>query len=197
MFLVTEYAALITIIRWNVWPLMRGSRNFRQGGGGEGPGVSLTKKALTTVLLYSSIQLYLLLSPYLCFVSFLYLDLYVLGNDASISLVSFMRTKHLCILIHIRIKGEASAVKHVSALKWFFYWPFYGGASFMYLLCFMLIFIYFLVCSLHPCDHLLGKGWPLDSLVCDVVLCFCHFPIWCLGSGMTLDCIDSWYLPSS
>ena len=33
----------------------------------------------------SSIQFYLLLSPYLCFISFLYLDLYVLGDDAMIS----------------------------------------------------------------------------------------------------------------
>ena len=33
----------------------------------------------------SGIQLYLLLSPYLCFFSFLYLDLYVLGYDALIS----------------------------------------------------------------------------------------------------------------
>ena len=31
---------------------------------------------------YSSIQFYLLLSPYLCVISFLYLDLYVLGDDA-------------------------------------------------------------------------------------------------------------------
>ena len=30
----------------------------------------------------SGIQIYLLLSPYLCFISFLYLDLYVLGDDA-------------------------------------------------------------------------------------------------------------------
>ena len=28
---------------------------------------------------------YLLLSPYLCFISFLYLDLYVLGDDAFLS----------------------------------------------------------------------------------------------------------------
>ena len=34
---------------------------------------------------YSSIQFYLLLSPYLCFISLLYLDLYVLGDDALIS----------------------------------------------------------------------------------------------------------------
>ena len=34
---------------------------------------------------FSGIQFYLLLSPYLCFISFLYLDLYVLGDDAYIS----------------------------------------------------------------------------------------------------------------
>ena len=33
----------------------------------------------------SGIQLYLLLSPYLRVISFLYLDLYVLGDDALIS----------------------------------------------------------------------------------------------------------------
>ena len=32
-----------------------------------------------------SIQFYLLLSPYLCFTSFLCLDFYVLGDDALIS----------------------------------------------------------------------------------------------------------------
>ena len=33
----------------------------------------------------SGIQFYLLLSPYLCFISLLYLDLFVLGDDALIS----------------------------------------------------------------------------------------------------------------
>ena len=33
----------------------------------------------------SDIQFYLLLSPFLCFISLLYLDLYVLGDDALIS----------------------------------------------------------------------------------------------------------------
>ena len=33
----------------------------------------------------SSIQFYLLLSPHLCFISLLYLDLYILGDDALIS----------------------------------------------------------------------------------------------------------------
>ena len=29
-----------------------------------------------------------------------------------------------------------------------------------------------------------------------VTLCLCHFPIWCPGSGVLLDCIDSWSFPS-
>ena len=49
----------------------------------------------------------------------------------------------------------------------------------------------FLVCSLQPCGHLLGKGCPLCSLVCDVFLCLCHFPMMCPESGVVLDCIDS------
>ena len=49
----------------------------------------------------SGIQFYLLLSPYLCFIFLLYLDLYVLGDDALISKGSFMQTKYLCVLIHI------------------------------------------------------------------------------------------------
>ena len=51
--------------------------------------------------LLDDIQFYVLLSPYLCFISFLYLDLYVLGDDALIIYGSFMQTKHLCVLIHI------------------------------------------------------------------------------------------------
>ena len=61
----------------------------------------------------SGIQFYLLLSPYICFISLLYLDLYVLGDYALISLGSFMQTKYLCVLIHIGIKGEVGAVKPV------------------------------------------------------------------------------------
>ena len=53
------------------------------------------------IFLCSGIQFYLLLSPYLCFVSLLYLILYVLGDDALISQGSFMQTKYLCVLIHI------------------------------------------------------------------------------------------------
>ena len=48
----------------------------------------------------SDIQFYLLLIPYLCFISLLYLDLYVLGDDTMISEGSLMQTKYLCVLIH-------------------------------------------------------------------------------------------------
>ena len=51
--------------------------------------------------LCSGIQFYILLSPYLCIISLLYLDLYVLGDDALISQGSFMQAKYLCVLIHI------------------------------------------------------------------------------------------------
>ena len=47
----------------------------------------------------SGIQFYVLLSPFLCFVSFLYLDLYVLGDDAWISYGSFMQNKQQCVQI--------------------------------------------------------------------------------------------------
>ena len=49
----------------------------------------------------SGFQFNLLLIPYPCFISLLYLDLYVLGDDALISQGSFMQTKYLCVLIHI------------------------------------------------------------------------------------------------
>ena len=51
------------------------------------------------------------------------------------------------------------------------------------------------VCLLMPCGHLLGKGWPLGyRLWCLIVtLSLSH---WYPGSGVVLDCIYSWFLPS-
>ena len=49
----------------------------------------------------SGIQFYALISPMFALSPFLYLDLYVPGDNAWISYGSFMQTKHLCILIHI------------------------------------------------------------------------------------------------
>ena len=46
--------------------------------------------------------------------------------------------------------------------------------------------------SVHCC--LVVTCWEradLLALVCDVKLCFCHFPKWYPGSGVVLNCIDS------
>ena len=65
------------------------------------------------VFFCSGIRFYLLLSPYLYFISLLYLDLYVLGEDVLISYRSFMRTKYICVFNHIGIKGGVGALKPV------------------------------------------------------------------------------------
>ena len=49
----------------------------------------------------SDIWFCLLLGPCLCFVSFLYLGLCVLGYGALVGWGSFTRAGHLCVLIHI------------------------------------------------------------------------------------------------
>ena len=48
-------------------------------------------------------------------------------------------------------------------------------------LCFVFVFAYYLVCFLQPCGHMMGKGWPLGSLECDVCLCFVTFSYCVLG----------------
>ena len=64
-----------------------------------------------------------------------------------------------------------------------------------FVLCNVLCLPFLRVCSLLPCGHLLGKGWPLGSCMW-CLLCFCCFPMWYPGSGVVLDCIVSWSLPS-
>ena len=49
----------------------------------------------------SSIQFYLLLSPYLCFISLLYLDLYVLGDDAFMLGVFHANQTSMCLDPHL------------------------------------------------------------------------------------------------
>ena len=54
-------------------------------------------------------------------------------------------------------------------------------------------YVFVRVCLYMLCGHLLGKGWPLGSrLWClTVSLSLSH---WYPGSGVVLDCIDSWSL---
>ena len=70
--------------------------------------------------------------------------------------------------------------------------PFQGGVSFVdnyYYLCFILSLLSFHACSLQP--------YAQRALICDAFLCFYHFHIWCLRSGVVLYCINSRSLPSS
>ena len=108
-----------------------------------------------------------------------------------------MQTKHLCVLIHIWTKGEVGA-------PWNQFEPSIkintNRSKEVLLLC-IICFINVLclpcifVCSLLPCGHLKRKGWPLGScLWC--LSWFCYYPIWYPGTGVVLDCIDSWSLLS-
>ena len=72
-------------------------------GMGLWPGVVSTRVRLLGFFC-SSIQLYMLLSPYLGFISFLYLDLYFLLDDASVDIFA---------LIHFRNKGTVGNRKHI------------------------------------------------------------------------------------
>ena len=77
-----------------------------------------------------------------------------------------------------------------------FYWPFKDCIS-LWIICVLcvLCFSCFRVCSLLPCSHLLGKGWPLGSCW-RCLLYFCYFPLWYPGSGVVLECVVSWSLLS-
>ena len=81
----------------------------------------------------------------------------------------------------IRVRLVPSTMFKPSSIR---YWPFQGVAFYVdsFVIC---------VCSLQPCCHLLGKDWPLGSLVCGVFLYSCHVPIWRPKSVLVFNCIDS------
>ena len=70
------------------------------------------------------------------------------------------------------------------------YWPLHGGASFVDPFCYLcFVFVMCVHCSL------VVTCWERANFLALLYvrfLCFFHFPIWCLGSVVVLDCIDSW-----
>ena len=59
-------------------------------------------------------------------------------------------------------------------------------------LCYLCLVFVMLSRSVHCC--LVVTCWEradLMALVCDVYCVFCHNLMWCPGSGVVLDCIDS------
>ena len=70
------------------------------------------------------------------------------------------------------------------------------GASFVdtFLVFMFHICLYYTVLSVpHSLEITCWERADLLALFChsDVSLCFCHFPKWCLESGVVLECIDS------
>ena len=97
-----------------------------------------------------------------------------------------MQTNHLCVLIHIRTKGEIGTMYHETSLRPLveLFFTDRSKSGFLLWIVFVIYVSYlscFLVSSLQPCGHLLGNGSFLGSLVYDVLLCFCHFPC---GKGL-------------
>ena len=89
--------------------------------------------------------------------------------------------------------------------KWFkpsskiFYWPFQGGTSFVDLLCvfFCLVFAMPLCASVYMClVATCLERTVLLALVCGVYIVTVSLLLshWYSGSGVVLDCVDSWYL---
>ena len=75
-----------------------------------------------------------------------------------------MQTKHLCVLIHIRTKGEVGIVKHGLSPPVKIFFSDRSNAMFLLWIIFVIYvscFSCFLVCSLQLCGHPLGKGLPL------------------------------------
>ena len=107
-----------------------------------------------------------------------------------------MQTKYLCVLIHIWIKGEVGTFNRFKPSSKIFYWPFQGGTSFVDLLCFCSVLCLLCFCArLFICALWSPAGKELTSwlsfVVSAVSLSLSH---WYPGSGVVLDCIDSWSL---
>ena len=114
----------------------------------------------------------------------------------------FMQTKYLCVLIHYvswstsELRARLAPLNRFKPSSKIFYWSFQGGTSLWIFGVFVLscvCYVFVRVCLYVFCGHLLGKGWPLGSrLWClTVSLSLSH---WYPGSGVVLDCIDSWSL---
>ena len=64
------------------------------------------------------------------------------------------------------------------------------------------VFVMLSCLFVQPCGHLLGKGWPLGSLVCGVLLCFDTFPcvvlgrVWYLVESISDPCLHTYFVIS-
>ena len=119
-------------------------------------------------------------SPYVCFISFLFLDLYFLVDDASMCWGYLVQTKHLFVLIHFRIKGEVGTVKHLrpsSFLLTIPRWCFFCGSFLLFE-----FHVSYAVLS-APCS-LVVTCWERADLLTLLT--------WYFLSFLSLSCVVSW-----
>ena len=84
-----------------------------------------------------------------------------------------MRTKHLCVLIHIRINGDHGLSPPVNYLLTIPRRCGFCGSFLLFMFHVSLLFCP--VCSLQPCDHLMGND--VLTLLCVMFPCvFVSFP---------------------
>ena len=65
----------------------------------------------------------------------------------------------------------------------------------LYVISVLFCYAFMHVCLLIPCGHLPGRGWPLGSRSWCLIVTL-SLSNWYPGSGVVLDCIDSWSLSS-
>ena len=124
------------------------------------------------------IQFYVLFSPYLCFISFLYLDLYILGDDRRLSYKPNIYVSWSTSKLRMRLapwnpfKPSSKIFLLTVTRRYFFCGPF---VLFMSCVChaYASVHCYLVVTCWERADHL--------ALVCDVYLCISHFSMWYPG----------------
>ena len=109
------------------------------------------------------------------------------------------------MLINVKMPTIVGILTFMSRINFMLSWVEHGlffitlGLDFFCGSIFCNCLLYYTVLSV-PCS-LVVTCWERADLLaplCVVFPCvFCFFPIWCLGSGVILDWIDSWSLPSS
>ena len=97
-----------------------------------------------------------------------------------------MRTKHLFVLIHI-IRARFAPSNMFMPYSEYFLQAVPRSCFFVDFFCYLCFISVMLSCRFLAA---LWSGLNFGSFVSDVLLCFCHFYIWCLGSGVEFDCID-------
>ena len=108
-------------------------------------------------------------------------------------------TRDHCLTSHFGLKSVFDihfSQKPKSQCKWTFirsiHWMRQSQHGIMFFLS-CVCYAFVRVCLYVACGHLLGKGWPLGSRLWCLTLSL-SLSHWYPGSGVVLDCTDSWYL---